>query len=84
MYYTKQDSCDIMKAGTMECTEEEFWQMKDMLRDNGVEMRMISCFGGKVVAQIRNTYKTMSETIYGGEKVRECAEREIQIGGWVR
>lgn len=74
--------CEIIES-----TLEEFYIMKNVLKSNGVEARLISCTSEKICTwQIRNSYKDALKiaSIYSdyAKKLYNRVEKDVKEDVW--
>ena len=68
----------------IESTCEEFFIMKEFLKQHGVEARLVMSYGEVCKWQIRNVYKYWCFGTINGSEIAKRAEKEIESGNWCR
>lgn len=72
----------------VESTLEEFYVMKELLKRNGAEARLVSRYCNSCVWQIRNNYKEEVDMKRGissvCDRIIKTVEADIESGHWCR
>lgn len=72
------------ETNLLECTETEFWVLKNFLAKVGVEIRWSSGYQGVVTCQVRNAHRETCKLYKekDGKWIDEHAEKSVEDGRW--
>lgn len=73
-----------LETNILECTEGEFWILKNFLAKVGVEIRRSSSYQGVVTCQVRNAHRETCKIYkeWDGKWIDGHAEKSIKDGHW--
>lgn len=71
-------------SNDMECTNAEYWQLKAMFAQIGVELRMICSYQDTIKFQCRNAYRENLRLWdnHTPKNIMEMTNREVEEGRW--